>query len=102
MNCWVVPSAMLGLAGVTAKDTSDAGVTVSIVDPDFVPWVALMSALPMHFPIIIIWPGVTAVAATALNEPLISATFVFEDSQVTIVVMSLVVLSEYVPVAVSA
>ena len=34
MNCWFVPLTMPGLVGEIAKDTSVAGVTVTVVDPD--------------------------------------------------------------------
>ena len=37
---------MLGLVGVTAMDTSVAGVTVTIVDPDMLPTFAVIRALP--------------------------------------------------------
>lgn len=46
MNCWVVPKAMLGLAGVTVIDTSVAAVTVRVVDPDVPPNVAVMVVVP--------------------------------------------------------
>jgi hypothetical protein len=46
VNCWVVPKAMLGLAGVTVMDTSVAAVTVSVVDPDVLPNVAVMVVAP--------------------------------------------------------
>ncbi len=37
VNCCVVPLAMLGFAGVTAMDTSVAGVTVNVVFPEIPP-----------------------------------------------------------------
>ena len=37
---------MLGLVGVTAMETSVAGVTVTIVDPDMFPDFAVILALP--------------------------------------------------------
>ncbi len=40
MNCFVVPSARLELAGVIAIETSVAAETVSVVDPDTLPTVA--------------------------------------------------------------
>ena len=46
VNCCVVPLTMLGLVGVTAMDTSVAGVTVTIVDPDMLPTFAVIRALP--------------------------------------------------------
>jgi hypothetical protein len=46
LNCWVVPEAMLGLAGVTVMDTSVAAVTVSVVDPDAPPNIAVMVVAP--------------------------------------------------------
>ncbi len=69
-NCLVVPLAMLGLVGVTASDTSVAGVTVSVSDPDMLPDVA----------VIVVEPAATA---TAMPELLIVATPVFDELQVT-------------------
>jgi hypothetical protein len=46
VNCCVVPSAMLGLVGVIAMDTSVAVVTVTVVDPDVPPELAVIFALP--------------------------------------------------------
>ncbi len=88
VNCWVVPLAMLGLAGVIARDTSVAGFTVSAVDPDILPDVALIVVVP---------------AATAATKPelLIVAALVLDELQVTAGVRSCVVLSENVPVAVN-
>jgi len=47
VNCLVVPREMLGLAGVTAMETSVAGVIVSVVVPDFPPDVAVMVVEPV-------------------------------------------------------
>ena len=46
MNCWVVPSAIEGAAGVIAIETSAAAVTVKVVDPLIEPDVALIVAVP--------------------------------------------------------
>src|SRR6266849_4636098 len=46
VNGCVVPSAMEGLAGVMARDTSTAVVTVRVVEPVTDPKVAVMVALP--------------------------------------------------------
>ena len=46
VNCFVVPSAILGLVGVTSIDTSVAGVTVSVVLPEIVPDIALTAVEP--------------------------------------------------------
>jgi hypothetical protein len=40
VNCWVLPLAIDGFAGVTAIDTSVAAVTVNVVLPETVPEVA--------------------------------------------------------------
>jgi len=85
VNCRVVPSAMLGLVGVTDMDTSVAGVTVSVVDPDMLPDAA----------VIVVEPAATDVAKPL--EPaalLIVATPPVNEPQVTAVVRSCVVLSE--------
>ena len=46
VNCWVVPSVMLGLSGVIAIDTSVAAVTVNPVEPETAPSAALIVAVP--------------------------------------------------------
>ena len=76
---------MLGLAGVTAMDTSVAEVTVNVVDPDMLPDVAVIDVEP-----------VVAEVAIPL-EPLallMAATPAVDEFQVTAVVRSCVVLSE--------
>ncbi|MGD0282318.1 MAG: hypothetical protein ABSB95_08160 [Dissulfurispiraceae bacterium] len=45
-NCWDVPIAMLGLAGVTAMDTSVTGLTVRVVEPTMLPEMAFMVVVP--------------------------------------------------------
>ena len=68
---------MLGLAGVTAIETSVADVTVSVVEPVMLPDVAVIVVDP---------------AATALAKPLVPAALlmvpaaVFDEAQVTAVV----------------
>ena len=92
VNCLVVPLTMLGLVGLTAMDMSVAEVTVNVVDPDILPDVA----------VIVVEPVVTEEAKPL--EPaalLMAATPVADEFQVTAVVRSWVVLSEYVPVAVN-
>ena len=84
VNCSVSPLAMLGLAGVTAIDTSVAEVTVSVVLPEMLPLVAEIVVLP---------------AAAELARPceppalLIVATLVLDEAQVTCVVRFCVELS---------
>jgi hypothetical protein len=46
VNCSVVPSAITGIAGVTATDTSTAGVTVNVVEPLIPTDVAVTVVLP--------------------------------------------------------
>ena len=46
LNCWVMPKATLGIAGVIAKETKAAGVTFRVVEPLTVPEVAMTLALP--------------------------------------------------------
>lgn len=79
---------MLGLVGLTARDTSDAEVTVRVVAPDKLPDVALIVADP---------------AATEVAFPLESmvTTDVADELHVTDVVRSCVLLSEKIPVAVN-
>ncbi len=81
---------MLGLVGVISRETSVAGVTVSVVDPDVEPDVAVIIVEPM------------AAAVATPSEPavlLIPATDGDDELQTTIDVRSWVVLSENVPVA---
>ena len=85
-NCWVTPTGMLGLAGVTDMEDRVAEVTVRVVLPEILPEVAVMVAVP---------------AATAVARPLLLtvATDVLDELQVTCVVISWLVPSEYVPEA---
>lgn len=78
--------------GVTARETSVAGVTVRVVEPETLPDVA----------VIVVEPAATEVAIPL--EPvalLIEAAPVLEELQLTDAVISCVVLSENVPVAVN-
>ncbi len=83
---------MLGLVGLTVMDTSVAEVTVSVVEPDMLPDVAVIVVEP------------AAAEAASPLEPaalLIAATDAADELQVTDCVRSCVVLSENVPVAVN-
>src|SRR5204863_8149059 len=93
VNCCFVPFAMLGFVGVTAIEVRVAAVTVSVVFPETDPKVAVIVMGP---------PAATDVAKPC--EPpalLIVATAVLNELQVTWVVMSCVVKSLKVPVAVN-
>jgi hypothetical protein len=68
---------MLGVAGVTAIETSVAGVTVSRVEPDMLPNVAATVVDP--------WPTLLA-SPLEPDALLITATVVSEELQVTAVV----------------
>ncbi len=90
VKCCVVPSAMLGLVGFTAMDTSVAEVTVSVIDPAILPDVA----------VIVVEPAATEVANPLEPDALLmAATAEVDELQVTVIVRSCVVLSENVPVA---
>jgi hypothetical protein len=70
---------MFGLAGVIAMDTSVAGVTVNVVDPDLLPNVA----------VIVVEPAVTDVARPLEPDALLMvATPAVSEFQVTDVVRS--------------
>ena len=89
VSCSVNPMGMLGFAGPTTMDTRVAEVTVRFVVPDIDPRLAVIVVVP---------------AATGVARPYVVptvATAESEDFQVTDVVRSFVVLSEYVPVAVN-
>jgi hypothetical protein len=76
---------MLGLFGVTARDTSVAGVTVSVVDPETFPNAAL----------IVVEPAAAEVATPLEPAALLTAAIpVAEELHVTTFVKSCVVLSE--------
>ena len=83
-NCWLVPLAMLGWAGVTPIETSVAAVTVKVLVPDTLPWAA----------VIVVEPRLAADANPL--EPavlLIEAMLVLDELHVTEAVRSCVELS---------
>ena len=73
-NCWFVPDAIDGFAGVIAIETRAALVTVRVVDPLTAPELAAMTVAPVPVP----------VASPALE---IVATACEEEFQVTVPVM---------------
>ena len=85
-NCWMTPTGMLGLAGVTDMEDRVAEVTVRVLSPEINPEAAVMVVVPV---------------ATAVARPLRStvATDGLEELQVTCEVMSKLVPSEYAPEA---
>ncbi len=91
---------MLGLAGVTARDTSVALVTVSVVLPEVLPDVAVMVVLPAVFPYANAFPlplpdnTVIEESVEVLAATLTVDTVVSDELQVTEFVRSCVVLSE--------
>ena len=87
MNCWVVPLAIDGVAGVTEMETRTAGaVTVSVVIPMTVPLVAEMTVVPTATAVATPAPEIVAVAGVA-------------EAQVTVGETSFIVPSLKVPVA---
>ena len=83
---------MLGLAGVTERDTRVAGVTVRLAAPEIVPDVA----------VIVVEPVPTDVARPLKPAALLMVeTPVLAELQVADAVRFCVELSEYVPVAVN-
>jgi hypothetical protein len=74
-NCWVDPTCIFGLAGVTDMEDRVAEVTERVVAPEIVPEVAVMVSVP---------------AATAEPRPpvLTVATNVLDERQVTCAVIS--------------
>jgi hypothetical protein len=90
VNCLVRPMTMLGLDGVTVIEITAAGVTVSVAWLDVTPdKAAVMTVVPVAS--VAAFPAVPAMVATC----------VLEDVQAAVAVMSLVVPSEKVPVAVN-
>ena len=88
INCWATPTGVLGLAGIKAMEDRVAEVTVRAVLPEILPEVAVMVAVPAE----------THVARPLL---LIVATDVFDEVQVTCMLTSWLVPSEYLPVAIN-
>ena len=88
VNCCVRPTVSVGADGVTAIETNCGAVTVSNVLPEMAPEVAVMVEVP---------------AATPVARPplAIVAAAVFDEVQVTELVMFAVVELLYVPVAVN-
>lgn len=91
-NCCVVPKGMLGIAGVTATDTTIAGVTVSPVEPLTPPTAAPMVVCPV--PALLACPWLGDVLLTL-------ATAVLDELHVADAVTSSVLPSLYKPVAVN-
>jgi hypothetical protein len=92
LNCWVVPNAIDGVAGVTAIDTSTAVVTARVVLPLIEPDVAVIVVVPT--PALVakpLLPGVLLIVATVADDEL----------HCTVVVISWVLPSVKVPVAVN-
>jgi hypothetical protein len=86
VNCCVVPSGIVGTAGVTAIETNSAAVTFSVVAPATAPDVAVTLVLPTA--------TLCAIPAASTSATLLSAM-----PQATLAVTSIVLPSVYVPVA---
>ena len=90
LNCCEVPSAILGFTGVTLMETRVTAVTVSDVEPETVPDVAVIEVAPTA------WEVADPFELLSL---LMVATEVSEELQMTDAVRSCMVLSEKRPVA---
>jgi hypothetical protein len=88
VNCSVAPTVKLGVMGIMDMEDRVAEATVKMELPKILPEAAPMVAVP----------GATAVARPL---PLTVATDVLEEPQATCVVISWLVPSEFVPVAVN-
>jgi hypothetical protein len=85
VNCSVIPRTIEGLAGVTVIETIAGGATVMEVEPEILPDLAVIVAVPTVFEVVFPFdPAVLPIVATDLAEEL----------QVTDVVRSRVLLSE--------
>ncbi|MDR3579358.1 MAG: hypothetical protein P4L44_05300 [Oryzomonas sp.] len=94
LNCWVPPTATVGLAGWSAIELSVSEETVKVVEAETFPDVAL----------IVVMPAATAAAVPLLPAVLLmvaTTVLVLEELQVTDEVRSCIVPSENVPVAVN-
>ena len=85
VNCSVAPRTIEGLAGVTAIEASAAGVTVSVVEPEIFPDVAVIVVVPT--PTEVAFPFDPAVLLMVATDPA-------EELHVTDVVRFCVLLSE--------
>lgn len=88
VNCCGMPTGTLAVGGFMAIETSEAAVTVSTVEPEIVPEVALMVAVPI--PTLVANPVVLIVAVVMVL-----------DTQVALAVRFCVLPSVKVPVAVN-
>lgn len=88
VNCWVIPTGMLGLADVTAMEDRGGAFTLRIVLPNELWLEKLLGSLEVA--VMVVVPN-----AMAVTRPLLStvATDGSEELQVTRVVMSWVVWS---------
>jgi hypothetical protein len=86
VNCSVNPAATVAVAGVTAMETTWAGVTVMVADPLMEPLVAVITAVPTDCPV-------------TLPDALTVATAVFWEDHVAEFVRSVVVPSVKIAVA---
>ncbi len=68
VNCWVSPTGILGLAGVTNMEDRVAEVTVRIVPPDRNPEVAAAVMVEAPGATVVMRPVLLTVAAAALDE----------------------------------
>ena len=75
MNCWFVPNAIDGFAGVTAIETRAALVTVSVVDPLTVPELAVIVVVPV--PVAVASPALEIVATACKEEPQVTVPVMF-------------------------
>ena len=85
----MLPTATEEFAGVTLIETSVSAVTLRLVEPEMLPWVA---------EIVVDWLAVTPLASPAA---LIVAAVTFDEAQVTVLVMFEVDPLLNVPVAVN-
>jgi len=86
VNCWMTPTGMVGLVGVTDMEDRVAADTIRVALPDWFPNWAVMLAVP-------------AALGDARPPLLTFATDGFDEVQITCMVISWLVPSEYTPVA---
>lgn len=104
-NCCVVPLAMLGFTGVIAMDTRLVQVTVTVVVPDVLPDFAETVVLPQLLPYAkqcpLLLPSAIWSWSPDRASVLTVTTVASDELHVAVPVRSCLVLSEYMPVAVS-
>ena len=99
VNCLVVPTAMLGFAGVTVTPTNTAPVTVNDAIPETEPEVAVMVAVPAPTPVVMPVPSMVAILEADADQVTLVSNWVLPSSKLPTAVNCRVVPAATVGVA---